>query len=84
MYFAKLYSSVLRASKLLAIKLWARKFLASLKKAWQLLRELSGDDAYERYVRHHAIHHAEEPLLNRQEFFKQAQQKKWHGVKRCC
>jgi len=62
----------------------ARKLLTNLKKAWQLLRELSGDDAYERYVRHHAIHHAEEPLLNRQEFFKQEQHKKWHGVKRCC
>lgn len=61
-----------------------RKLLANLKKAWQLIRELSGDDAYERYVQHHSLHHAEEPLLTRQEFFKQAQQKKWHGVKRCC
>lgn len=61
-----------------------RTLLANLKKAWQLIRELSGDDAYERYVHHHSLHHAEEPLLTRQEFFKQAQQKKWHGVKRCC
>ncbi len=60
------------------------KLLAILRKGWHLLRELSGDDAYERYVRHHALHHADELLLSRQEFFKQEQQKKWHGVKRCC
>ncbi len=57
------------------------KFLAYL---WQLIRRLSGDDAYERYLRHYAEHHMEEPPLLRREFFRQWQEGKWRGVKRCC
>jgi uncharacterized short protein YbdD (DUF466 family) len=55
-----------------------------LKQLWQAIRQLSGDDAYERYLRHHAVHHADEPLLSKKAFFKQWQDKKWQGVKRCC
>jgi len=62
-----------------------REMLAGrLRALWQILRRLSGDDAYERYVRHHQAHHADEPLLTRAEFFRQWQDKKWNGVKRCC
>ena len=62
-----------------------REILAGRFRAlWQILRRLSGDDAYERYVRHHQVHHADEPLLTRAEFFRQWQDKKWNGVKRCC
>ncbi|MBN8444148.1 MAG: YbdD/YjiX family protein [Gammaproteobacteria bacterium] len=60
------------------------KLLAALKKAWRLIRELSGDDAYERYLRHQILHHPEETPLSRQAFFQQEQHRKWHGVKRCC
>ncbi|MDR2220807.1 MAG: YbdD/YjiX family protein [Methylobacillus sp.] len=55
-----------------------------LIRAWRGLRRLSGDDAYERYLAHHAEHHPDEPLLSREEFFKQWQNSKWQGVKRCC
>ncbi|HSI29667.1 MAG: CstA-like transporter-associated (seleno)protein [Methylophilus sp.] len=59
-----------------------------LKKCWQRIRELSGDDGYERYLAHYAEHHAHEaegPLpLSRTEYFKQWQDKKWQGIKRCC
>lgn len=51
-------------------------------RAW--LRELTGDDAYERYVQHHQQHHDDQVLLNRQQFYLTEQQRKWSGVKRCC
>ncbi len=56
----------------------------SLKRAWQAVRQLSGDDAYERYLAQHAEHHPEEPPLSREEFFKQWQDGKWKGTRRCC
>ncbi len=55
-----------------------------LKQGWSLLRELSGDDAYERYLQHQALHHPDETPLCRHAFFKREQQQKWQGVKRCC
>ncbi len=65
--------------------------LNKVKNFWQSIRQLSGDDAYERYLKHYAEHHAESgesenttPLLSREEFFKQWQDGKWKGVKRCC
>jgi uncharacterized short protein YbdD (DUF466 family) len=54
----------------------------------QNIRQLSGDDAYERYLQHHASYHASSvdalPALSRKEFFKLWQEDKWKGVKRCC
>ena len=67
--------------------------LNRLKTLWQMIRRLSGDDAYEQYLRHYAEHHlgndaltneATELMLSREEFFKQWQDKKWKGIKRCC
>lgn len=56
-----------------------------LRALWRSVRRLSGDDAYERYLSHHAAHHRDgEPPLSRAEFFKQWQDGKWKGVKRCC
>ena len=54
------------------------------KTAWRNIRQLSGDDAYERYLQHHAEHHLDEPQLSREAFFKEWQERKWKGVKRCC
>ena len=51
---------------------------------WQAIRQLSGDDAYERYLVHHAQHHANTSPLSKQDFFKRWQDNKWQGVKRCC
>lgn len=59
---------------------------------WRMVRRLSGDDAYEQYLKHYAETHASiednpealPPLLSREEFFKQWQDGKWKGVKRCC
>ncbi|MEY3220049.1 MAG: hypothetical protein RIT27_1406 [Pseudomonadota bacterium] len=56
----------------------------TFKKVWGFIKELSGDDAYERYLKHHAEHHPTAPLLSCEEFFKQEQERKWNGIKRCC
>ena len=55
-----------------------------LKALWRTIRRLSGDDAYERYLRHHAAAHPGEPALDRGAFFRQEQERKWNGVRRCC
>lgn len=55
-----------------------------LKKCLAFLRQVSGDDAYERYVKHHRAHHADQALLDRRAFFIAEQQRKWTGIKRCC
>ncbi len=58
----------------------------ALHRAWRLLRELTGDDAYERYVAqwHACEHRAERAPLDRAAFFKAEQRRKWDGVRRCC
>lgn len=67
----------------------------ALRTLWKAIRRLSGDDAYEQYLQHYQQHQAEchgdiakpesEALpLSREAFFKQWQDKKWTGVKRCC
>ncbi len=67
--------------------------MINFKQIWQHIRELSGDDAYERYLQHCAQHHRHEtvvdkddvsPPFSREMFFKEWQEKKWKGVKRCC
>jgi len=61
--------------------------VSKLKNLWRAVRRLSGDDAYERYLQHYAQHHqsdTETPPLNKAEFFKQWQDSKWRGIKRCC
>jgi uncharacterized short protein YbdD (DUF466 family) len=59
-----------------------------LKQIWDRIRELSGDDAYERYLQHYKVHHAGDldalPPLTREAFFKVWQDGKWDGIKRCC
>jgi len=60
--------------------------LTKLKILWRGLRQLSGDDAYERYLRHYDAHHREEGKepLTKAEFFKQWQDGLWQGIRRCC
>jgi uncharacterized short protein YbdD (DUF466 family) len=57
-----------------------------LKRVWALLREATGDDAYERYLAHWCTRHADddEQPLERAEFYRQEQRRKWDGVRRCC
>ena len=51
---------------------------------WRAIRELSGDDAYERYIAQHATNYPDTTLLARKDFFLYQQQQKWSGIQRCC
>ncbi|MFZ1547213.1 MAG: YbdD/YjiX family protein [Candidatus Nitrotoga sp.] len=51
---------------------------------WRVIRELSGDDAYERYIAQHATSHPDTAPLARKDFFIYQQQQKWSGIQRCC
>ena len=59
-------------------------FVRRAKQFWGVVREMVGDDAYERYCAHHRSHHAHGELLDRQAFYLKNQQEKWNGIKRCC
>jgi uncharacterized short protein YbdD (DUF466 family) len=53
--------------------------------AVQVLRTASGDDAYERYLTHHALTHGRDaPALSRRAFYEERERAKWSGVSRCC
>ncbi|MEQ1602457.1 MAG: YbdD/YjiX family protein [Methylophilaceae bacterium] len=58
--------------------------LAKIKAFWRAIRQLSGADAYERYLLHQVKHHPDKTPLTKAEFFKQWQDEKWAGIKRCC
>jgi uncharacterized short protein YbdD (DUF466 family) len=51
---------------------------------WRAIRELSGDDAYERYIAQHATNYPDTTPLTRKDFFFYQQQQKWRGIQRCC
>ena len=58
-----------------------------LKRCWAMLRELTGDDAYERYLAHWRARHAGDGTgvpLDRASFYREEQRRKWDGVRRCC
>ena len=60
-----------------------------LSRAWAAVRELSGDDAYERYLAHwrncaHERDATADLPLDRAAFFREEQRRKWDGVRRCC
>ena len=58
----------------------------ALRRVWGLLRELTGDDAYERYLAHWRSQHAHDGALplDRATFCREEQRRKWEGVRRCC
>jgi uncharacterized short protein YbdD (DUF466 family) len=51
-----------------------------------MLREATGDDAYERYLAHWRAHHSASAAapLDRATFCREEQRRKWEGVRRCC
>jgi uncharacterized short protein YbdD (DUF466 family) len=57
---------------------------SSLARLWRAVRQISGDDAYERYTEHRARCHPGEPMLDRRAFYLAEQQRKWSGMQRCC
>jgi uncharacterized short protein YbdD (DUF466 family) len=59
---------------------------ATLRQLWSYVRELTGDDAYERYLAHWRSQHAGDGAapLDRAAFCREEQRRKWEGVRRCC
>lgn len=55
-----------------------------LRSAWRFVRQVSGDDAYERY-REHMLHaHAAQPAMTRKDYYRFRTEQKWNRVTRCC
>jgi uncharacterized short protein YbdD (DUF466 family) len=55
-----------------------------LWRAWQFARQLSGDDAYERYLEHARRMHPEQVPMTRAEHYAFMQDQKWSRLSRCC
>jgi uncharacterized short protein YbdD (DUF466 family) len=55
-----------------------------IRSLWRAVRHLTTDDAYERYLEHHRLHHAGSPPLDERSFYLDEQRRKWTGVQRCC
>jgi uncharacterized short protein YbdD (DUF466 family) len=53
-------------------------------KFWCFIKELIGDNAYEKYLEHQQKSHPEAKPLSRKEFFKIETERKWSGIRRCC
>ncbi len=68
---------------------WPMVFFRWLRAIAHWLREVTGDDAYERYLEHWQRHRpiedgTSERPLGRREFFRQRENERWNGVRRCC
>lgn len=53
-------------------------------RAWQALRSLSGDDAYERYLQHLREHHDGSAALDRRAFYLREQERRFNGGPTSC
>ena len=53
-------------------------------RAWWFLRQVTGDAAYENYLRRAARHSHSCPVLTREEFYLDALRRRYTGVSRCC
>lgn len=58
--------------------------LAALRALWRGLRAATGDDAYERYVRHQAAEHPGAQPLSRRAYYDAEQKRQWSRINRCC
>jgi uncharacterized short protein YbdD (DUF466 family) len=58
----------------------SERLRSALRHAWRLLREWSGDAAYETYV----ARTAEEPRLDREEFYLDSLRRRYSQPSRCC
>ncbi len=53
---------------------------------WEALRSLTGDNSYERYVKHLAARHPQDRPLTRARFYASELERRWNrdGPTRCC
>ena len=52
--------------------------------AWTLLRQASGDDAYERYREHMLQAHPDSAVMSRSAYYRFRIEQKWNRLTRCC
>jgi len=52
--------------------------------AWNRLRALLGDDAYDRYLEHRRARHPGEAALDRRAFYLAELERRWARINRCC
>jgi uncharacterized short protein YbdD (DUF466 family) len=55
-----------------------------IRAAWGVVRILAGEDDYARYLEHHAAVHPDREPMSARAFYREREQRKWDGVKRCC
>ncbi len=55
-----------------------------LRSAWYFVRQVSGDDAYERYREHMLEAHADQSAMTRSEHYRVRTEQKWNRITRCC
>ena len=63
--------------------------IRALRKAWQWLREVTGDAAYENYLRHCAANAGAsssppQVRMTRAEFYSDSLRRKYSTINRCC
>jgi uncharacterized short protein YbdD (DUF466 family) len=63
---------------------WLSGLRDGARTGWRWLRRISGDDAFEQYLSHHARTHPHAPVLSRREFYEAELARKWSGINRCC
>jgi uncharacterized short protein YbdD (DUF466 family) len=57
----------------------------ALREAWQLVRGLAGERAYEEYLAHQSEHHPGEPVLCERDFWRtHVDRGDTHPSTRCC
>lgn len=63
-----------------------RRFRRALNASWWWLRQMSGDAAYENYLRHAPSRDRSGPdsRLTREEFYLDALRRRYSDVSRCC
>ena len=61
------------------------RLLSWPRRTWRLVRALSGDDAYERYIEHCRTHHPDDALPDRRQFYLGEQERRYSdGPTGCC
>ena len=53
--------------------------LKPFRYAWEYLKEISGENAYDRYLLAHAATHPERPAMSRGEFYRHRQDEKYNN-----
>lgn len=49
----------------------------ALRYAWDYLKEVSGENAYDHYLRRHRVTHPDKPPMSRREFYRRRQDERF-------